>query len=281
MCFNTFAGHPRYTCGAMLNIYKKFWQVNWAEQWQYRGNLLMYLAFWMVSPIVFLAVWGSIARAQGSVGGYTAADFAAYYLTALLVDVLTSSISIHLLAYKIQDGTIANELLRPVHPVIDQRAGQQHRLQGPDADPVSAAVVDPACALSAGHDHHPGQPAAVLPALVGGFLVHFLFDSAITLLAFWTTRVYALHDMVMYALATILSGKFVPLTLLPAGLRAAADVLPFRLTVAFPVQLMLNQLSPAEIAGGFALQALWIALFFIAFRFIWSRALTRFSAVGA
>ena len=42
--------------GAMMRIYRRFWQVNWAEQWQYRANLLMYLLYWLVSPIVYLSV---------------------------------------------------------------------------------------------------------------------------------------------------------------------------------------------------------------------------------
>ena len=177
----------------MLNIYTKFWQVNWAEQWQYRGNLLMYLAFWMVSPIVFLAVWASIARAQGSVGGYNAADFAAYYLTALLVDVITSSISIHLLAYKIQDGTIANELLRPVHPVLTNVLVNNIAFKALmlilflPLWLILLALFQPAMTIT------PASLLLSVPALAGGFLVHFMLDSAITLLAFWTTRVYALH----------------------------------------------------------------------------------------
>ena len=102
----------------MLRIYRRFWQVNWAEQWQYRANLLMYLLYWLVSPIVYLSVWTTIANSQGSVQGLTANDFITYYLTVLIVDQLTSEITIHFLAYKIQDGTLSGELLRPVHPIL-------------------------------------------------------------------------------------------------------------------------------------------------------------------
>jgi hypothetical protein len=70
----------------MLRIYKRLWQITWAEQWQYRANLLMYLLYWLVSPIVYLAVWVTIANQQGSVNGLTANDFITYYLTLLVVD---------------------------------------------------------------------------------------------------------------------------------------------------------------------------------------------------
>ena len=74
----------------MLKIFQRLWQVNWAEQWQYRANLIMYLLFWLVSPIVHLAVWTSIANANGSVNGLTANDFVTYYLLLLIVDQFTS-----------------------------------------------------------------------------------------------------------------------------------------------------------------------------------------------
>ena len=57
---------------------------------------------------------------QGSVRGYTAGDFVTYYLLLLVVDQLTSEITIHTLAYKIQDGTLSSELLKPVHPILTQ-----------------------------------------------------------------------------------------------------------------------------------------------------------------
>ena len=90
----------------MFLIIKRLWQVNWAEQWQYRANLLMYLLYWLVSPIIYLAVWTSIANIKGSVNGFTANDFITYYMTLLIVDQVTSNIVIHSFGYKIQDGSL-------------------------------------------------------------------------------------------------------------------------------------------------------------------------------
>ena len=91
----------------MLLIIKRLWQVNWAEQWQYRANLLMYLLYWLVSPIVYLAVWTSIAKVKGDVNGFTANDFTTYYMVLLIADQFTSNIVIHSFGYKIQDGSLS------------------------------------------------------------------------------------------------------------------------------------------------------------------------------
>jgi len=266
----------------MLNIYRRFWMINWAEQWQYRANLLMYLAYWVVFPIVYLTVWSAIAAGSpgGMVQGMTARDFAAYYLTLLAVDIATSAITIHILAWKIQDGTISNELLRPVHPILTGTLVNNlafKALQLIIFVPVwllFAWVFDPALTYTV------QSVLTALPALALGFLLAFLLDSLITLLAFWTTRVFALNELV-YAVAKLFSGLFVPLALLPGWMQSIAEALPFRLWIAFPAQILLNKLDGPAIVSGFVQQGIWLVVFFAAFRFVWSRALKRFSAVGA
>lgn len=264
----------------MLAIYKRFWQMNWAEQWQYRANLLMYLAYWVVSPIVYLAVWTTIANAQGSVNGMTAADFAAYYLILLPVDIATASITIHVLAYKIQEGTISNELLQPVHPVLTNTLVNNiafKALQLIVFVPVwliLVALFRPNLTIT------PASLLLAVPALVMGFGIRFLIDSSITLVAFWTTRVWALWNL-ENAVASMLNGSFVPLTLLPTWAQTLAQVLPFQLSMSFPVLLILNQLSPQQIALNFGLQVVWLIALYVLFTWVWRRAIKQYSAVGA
>lgn len=264
----------------MLNIYKRFWQVTWAEQWQYRANLLMYLAYWMVSPIMYLAVWTTIANAQGSVNGMTAADFAAYYLTLLPVDILTASITIHILAFKIQEGTISNELLHPVHPVLTNTLMSNiafKALQLIVFVPVWIALVllfRPALTYTW------QSLLLAVPAVAMGFLIRFLMESLITLIAFWTTRVWAIWNF-DNAIASLLNGAFVPLALMPGWVQLIAQILPYQLGLSFPVLLILNKLPPQQIALNFGLQVAWLIALYAMFMFVWRRAIKQYSAVGA
>lgn len=264
----------------MIAIYKRFWQTNWAQQWQYRANSLMYLAYWVVSPVVYLAVWTTIANTNGSVNGLTAGDFAAYYLTLLPVDIVTSAITIHLLGWKIQDGTISNELLQPVHPVLTNTLMNTvafKALQLIVFVPmwlVLVALFQPAFTFS------PASIALAIPAMVLGFLLNFLMDSLITLIAFWTTRVWAIHQF-NFAVAQLLNGAFVPLQLMPAWVQGVAQALPYQLWMFFPIQLLLNRLSPEQIALNYGLQLVWLAVLYVVFVRVWRAAVKRFSAVGA
>jgi ABC-2 type transport system permease protein len=197
----------------VLKIYQRLWQVNWAEQWQYRANLMMYLLYWLVSPIVYLAVWTTIAKSQGSVNGYTANDFVTYYLVLLIVDQLTSDITIHVLAYKIQDGTLSSELLKPIHPILTNTLVNNIAFKA-----LTFMVLIPIwiiLVLLFQPDFSSvtwGSILLAVPAVAFGFVISFLLGAVITCMAFWTTRVYSLAEF-YFALHPF--RQFVPLELMP------------------------------------------------------------------
>jgi ABC-2 type transport system permease protein len=264
----------------MLAIYKRLWLVNWAEQWQYRANLMMYLFFWLVSPIVYLAVWTTIANTQGSVNGMSAQDFVAYYMILLVVNIATSDITIHLLGYKIMDGTFSNMLILPIHPVLTHVLMNNlafKALQLVALTPIWAVLYllyRPVLTIL------PINLLLAIPALLMGFLILFFFGVIITSVAFWTTRVWALWDF-FYALFGLFAGQFVPLALLPPTLQTVAQVLPFRLSLYFPIELILGKLTLQQTALNLGLQAVWCVVTYLAFRLIWRAGVRNYSAVGA
>ena len=265
----------------MLKIFQRLWQVNWAEQWQYRANLIMYLLYWLVSPIIYLAVWTSIASSKGSVNGLTVNDFTTYYLTLLIVDQVTSNIVIHTFAYKVQDGSLSGELVRPIHPMLTNALVNNiafkaltiigfipiwivlYFLYKPDFSSVTVSNI----LLS-------------IPAMIIGFFVGFLLSASISALAFWTTRVYSIHEF-YYALALLFSGQFVPLTLMPPVIQEIARYLPFQLLIYFPVELILGNLTQAQITQGYISGILWLTVCIFLFNVVWRNGVKRYSAVGA
>jgi ABC-2 type transport system permease protein len=265
----------------MLRIYLRIWQVNWSEQWQYRANLLMYLFYWLVSPIVYLSVWTTIARAQGNVNGLTANDFVTYYLTLLVVDQLTSEITIHILAYKIQDGTLSGDLLRPVHPILT--GALINNIAFKALNMMAFIPIWIVLVLLFRPDYSAvtfGSVLVALPGILIGFLSHFLFGAIITCMAFWTTRVYSVSQF-FYLAVSLLCGQFVPLELLPPTLQTIARFLPFQMYCYFPVEVILNRMPPDVILRTYALNLAWLGVFFLLFLWIWREGVKRFSAVGA
>lgn len=265
----------------MFLIFKRLWQVNWAEQWQYRANLLMYLLYWLVSPIIYLAVWTSIANVKGSVNGFTANDFITYYMVLLICDQMTSNIVIHTFAYKIQDGTLSGELIKPIHPLltnglVNNIAFKVLTIMGLTPiwfilfllfKPNFSSVTLTGILLS-------------IPVMIMAFFIGYLLSAAITSLAFWTTRVYSIHEF-YFALILLFSGQFVPLPLMPKLIQDIAQYLPFQLFLYFPIQLILGKLSTDQIVLGYVMAGVWFVIAIVTFNWVWRQGVKQYSAVGA
>ena len=265
----------------MLKIFQRLWQVNWAEQWQYRANLIMYLLYWLVSPIIYLAVWTSIANSKGDVNGFTANDFATYYMTLLIVDQITSNIVIHTFGYKIQDGSLSGELIRPIHPMLTNALVNNVAFKA-----LSISGLIPIWGILF-LMFKPDFSAVTLngillaiPAAVMGFFIGYLLSATITALAFWTTRVYSIHEF-YYAMILLFSGQFVPLTLMPGLVQNIAQYLPFQLLIYYPIQLVLGKLSPEQIIQGYVMGIIWLVVASLLFNWVWRNGVRRYSAVGA
>jgi ABC-2 type transport system permease protein len=265
----------------MLQIYKRLWQVNWAEQWQYRANMIMYLMYWLVSPVVYLSVWITIANSQGSVNGLTANDFVTYYLTLLIIDQLTSEITIHMLAYKIQDGTLSGDLMRPMHPILTTTLVNNIAFKA-----LTIMVLIPIWLVLVflfRPDYSAVTLGSVLLAVPGvllAFATNFLIGATLTCVAFWTTRVYAINEF-YYALVVLFSGQFVPLQLMPQLVQQIAQFLPFPMFRYVPIQIILNKLPPDVILRDYVVGVIWFLIALFVFRWVWREGVKRFSAVGA
>jgi len=265
----------------MLKIFRRLWQVNWAEQWQYRANLIMYLLYWLVSPIIYLAVWTSIANAKGDVNGFTANDFTTYYMTLLIVDQITSNVVIHTFGYKIQDGSLSGELIRPIHPMLTNALVNNIAFKTLTIMGLIPAWIVLFFLFKPDFSHVALTGILLaIPAMIMGFFVGYLLSATITSLAFWTTRVYSIHEF-YFALAVLFSGQFVPLTLMPRIVQEIAQYLPFQLLMYYPIQLILGKFSTDQIIQGYVMAGIWLVIAVVLFNRVWRNGVKRYSAVGA
>lgn len=265
----------------MLKIFQRLWQVNWAEQWQYRANLIMYLLYWLVSPVIYLAVWTSIANSKGSVNGFTANDFITYYMTLLIIDQITSNITLHIFAYKVQDGSLSSELIRPIHPMLTNTLVNNIAFKALSIMGLIPVWIVLFFLFKPDFSNVTWQSIALaVPAMILGFFVAFLLSAAVTSIAFWTTRVWSISEF-YFAVFLLFSGQFVPLKLMPTIIQETARYLPFQFSMYYPIQLILGKLSTAEIIHGFVIAAIWLVISIFLFNWVWREGVKRYSAVGA
>ena len=103
--------------------------------------------------------------------------------------------------------------------------------------------------------------------------------SMLGMITFWTTRVSAIFELVV-ALELLLSGRLVPLPLMPDWAERLAALLPFMWTFYFPIQALVGDFSTAELLGGLAAQLFWIVLLTGATLVVWRYAVRQYAAVG-
>ena len=229
-------------------------------------------------PLVMLAIWHAVA-ADGPVGRFDQHAFTAYYLGVLAVRLLTSNWAVWQLSMEIRDGTLSAKLLRPIHPIIALCADHL------SAVPMRAAVISPVVAILiwSGWDrllrHDPVLLLILAASLVGAWLLIFFAMVLMGSLAFFIESALGIFEL-WIGIHAILSGYLVPLEALPHWLRGAADVLPFRFMLGFPVETLVGLLDRHQALRALGAQWAYVALAALAALGIWRAGLRRFSAFG-
>src|SRR5215831_18823127 len=183
-----------------IDYYLTSMKVSILSQIQYRVANYFYMIGMVAEPVIYLVVWSTIARTNGgSVGGYTPGEFAAYYIVWTLVRNMNIVFTPYGWEWRIREGRLSAQLLRPLHP-------------------IHYDIAD----------------------FAGGKVIWLL-----GMVTFWTTRGSAIFQTYMMA-ELLLSGRLVPLQLMPAWVQGAASWLPFKWTFFFPIEALVGHLSAAS-----------------------------------
>jgi ABC-2 type transport system permease protein len=249
------------------------------EQFQYRTANTMYMVGMVVEPVIYLVVWSVVAEASGGeVGGYTPGGFAAYYIVWMLVRNMNIVFTPYGWEFRIREGQLSGMLVRPMHPLhydLAYFAGWKViavLLWIPIAI-VLSLLFRPELSVNL------AQAATFLVAIWGAYVIRTLLLFVLGLVTLWTTRVAALFELYFTA-ELLLSGRLVPLDLMPAWVLRWVDLLPFRSTFGFPIEALVSDLSGPQLLRGLAAQAFWIVVGWVLAMAVWRRAIRRYTAVG-
>ena len=264
----------------MFELYITFMKTWFAQNLQYRFALLIWLIGFVLEPVIYMLVWSTVAQARGgSVGGYAPGDFATYFIGSMLLSHLTFDWHFFEIEPRVRNGNFSPLLLRPVHPIHSDLADNLvYKMM--TLPFVLAAAVGVYFAFGAKFDPPAWAALLFIPALLQAFALRFLLEWTLGLCAFWTTRVQAIVTMYITC-AIFLSGRMAPLSLLPEWAQRITHALPFRLWISFPVELMLGRYTFDAAISDLITQSIWIAVALLILKFVWSRGMKRYSAVGA
>ena len=263
----------------LSGIYRAKFATELAVQFAYRGALVIWLLGFLLEPTIYLVVWTTVANSQGgAVGGFTAGEFAGYFIVLMIVNQLTFDWHAFFMEWRIRTGNLSPMLLRPVHPIHNDVA------KNLTFKALTFTILGPA-AVHPRHRVRRGDRAA---ALAGGRL---------------RARARgrdgpALRPRVVRGHRRVLGdqdGRDHPGVVrggpVPVGSGGAAEPVPpdpgHRIGAAVPVdgvvpgRARLGRLGPQDVAIGFGMQALWIVIALVLLRVAWPLGIRRYSAVGA
>jgi ABC-2 type transport system permease protein len=264
---------------SMVDVYWSTARLAVQEQFQYRAANYFYMFGMIAEPVIYLVVWTTIAdQSGGSVQGLTPGYFAAYYIVWTLVRNMNIVFGAPFWEHRIREGELTKDLLRPVLPLhydIAYFAGWK----------VVVIVLWIPLAIGLSLVFHPTLSPSLVQIVVfflaiwGAYLLRTMFQEALGMLCFWTTRGAAIFDLWMTT-ELLLSGRLVPLPLMPDWVQEISRFLPFQWAFYFPIQSLVGDESNEELVRGLGAQILWILIGLAIFRFGWKHAIRRYSAVG-
>ncbi len=264
---------------ALPAVYLGLMKLSIQEQLQYRVANYFYMIGMIAEPVIYLVVWSTVARERGGeVGGYTAGTFAAYYIVWTLVRNMNIVFTPYGWEWRIRHGRLAIDLLRPIHPLHYDVAyfGGWKFVVILMWLPIAAVLI---LVFRPTLDPTLLEVGVFALAIWGAFFIRTMALWLLGMISFWTVRVGAIFEL-YFAAELLLSGRLVPLSLLPDWAERLADFLPFRWTFGYPIEALIGTLPPAELLGGLLAQLGWIIAGLVAVRLLWGRAVRRFSAVG-
>jgi ABC-2 type transport system permease protein len=250
----------------------------------YRTNFLFRAAFGLVPLAATLFLWEAIYAdkpAGAAIGAYTLAQMVSYYLLVTVVDSITAVAEDDWqIAADIKDGAVSQFLLKP----LDFLAYRLCLYLSGRVIYTSVALIPVAFFLFfqreylVGPAESLGWVLALVSVLMAG-LMQFFIAYTVALLSFWVLDV-STFIFIQFAFEFLASGHLFPLDILPDGLHRLLLWSPYPYLLYFPVGVYLGRIQGAELWQGFALQLAWVGVAFLIARFVWSRGLRKYTAVG-
>lgn len=263
----------------------------------YRGDFAFatLMRFLPIVTQIFLwsAIYGvSTGNRQGNLNGYSYENMIAYYLLAMVGRAFSSMPGLSSgIAREIRDGTVKKYLTQPIdmleylfwarmaHKLVYYAVAtgpfllvfflcRSFFLEAPDAFTVFGFCL----------------------SLLMSFLIGFLLEALLGLIAFWILEVSSLIFIFMM-LNYFLSGHMIPLDWvanwlrdsLPSTVAPLANFVlysPFQYLAYFPAAVMLNRYTHGQLAQHLLLEFGWVLLLYFACRWTFTRGVRRYGAFG-
>jgi ABC-2 type transport system permease protein len=243
----------------------------------YRMSFVFSLFGVLFQLIALLAVWHALL-ADSSFNGLTWPQMRGYLLVAFASGALVGLVADIRMAYRIRDGSIALDIVKPVSY---QEARFAQVLGAVWIEIAVVVLVGTVVVLAGGPMRWPGggQLALFVASMVLLIPLKFLVLYICGMACFWTQN-YVGVQWARIAIVNLLSGALVPLALLPGWLADVAYWLPFAGMVSTPGLLFIGSARDGAAARLVLVQLAWVVVLWLAGKLLWRVALRQLTVNG-
>ncbi|HVJ66463.1 MAG TPA: ABC-2 family transporter protein [Caulifigura sp.] len=277
---------PRSEFAARLRVNYVILRTCIEERLVYRGDFMLGTLLRFLPIVTQIFLWGAIfgvgsGAMRKEIQGFTYGDMVAYYLLTMVARAFSSMPGLASgIAREVRDGTMKKYLTQPVDMLgylFWHRVA--HKLVY-----YAIAIFPFTLVFWLCRGYFPGWPDAFTIAvfvfsLAMSFLIGFLLETLIGLIAFWFMEVNSLLFIYMM-FNYFLSGHMLPLDMFPHWLMSIVRFLPFKYLAYFPATAMLGRYTHNELLIEVGIQFAWVIGLLIMNRIAYRRGVRRYASHG-
>lgn len=248
----------------------------------YRAAAAVWMLVDFAPSVVMILVWQAAYRGGPSqIAGYSLPDMVTYYLLSCVLNGCLAMHAEFTISWEIREGRLTPQLARPIiYPlaVMFRESGWNvtKLLVGIPVYGLlfwvfRALVVPPSLPF--------WSWVGTALALIFAYLLLCEISVGLGCLSLWLVESSGIHEL-WWSIGGLLSGALLPLELLPGAVRAAANLMPHKWAMYFPVRVLLGKVPPAEVWAGLAVQLAWVVVLGGLVAFLWRRGLKAYEGWG-
>jgi ABC-2 type transport system permease protein len=244
---------------------------------RYRFSFFMGMFGMLFQLLALFAVW-QVLIGDAALGGFTWPQMRAYLLVSFTCGLLVNSLADWRMAYRIESGMVALDLVKPV----DYQLARFAEIAGGILVELGMAVVVWLTVILVGGGLPMPSPGAFALFAVSLLLViplKFLVAYICGLVCFWTHHYNGVR-WTQLAVVGLLSGSMIPIAFFPGWLATAAAWLPFAGMASTPGLIFVGRVDGVEALRLVALQAGWAVLIWWSARWAFRSAVRQLTVHG-
>ena len=252
-----------------MTPYLAFVKKSFLARSAYRFDHLMSIVNTCLQIFIFWGIYKALYAGREEVDGITIIMVTTSFILSMGLNVVFY-IDDYFLPYKVYDGSIANEFLRPVSfrgRILAENVGNAafnliFRF--------APALVLSAVFLGIKPPKDGGMFILFVASAILGYGILWTISFAVQSASFWAINIWSLST-IKDVFVNVLSGTMIPLWFMPEWIYEILQFTPFPYIYFTPIQIYLGQLSGKAIVQRFGIQTVWIVILFLLGTFIWKK----------